>query len=310
MRTSAFLRRAGTGVLTLWAAVTFVFFALRLTAGDPTASLLSQGLATQQQADALRRSLGLDSPLPVQYLRFLEGLARGELGRSLYTQRNVAATIGEQAGPTLRLALAGLLVAIVVGCSLGVAAGASPGSAFGRAAASLAGLATAIPAALTGVLVLWTATSLARGVPSLLPLTRSDSLLLPALALGIASSGALARVIQSGLEDNRDAPYLLAARARGVRHGPRLVWHALRPVLPLAISFLALEAALLLGGTVVTETVFARPGLGRLLVSSILIGDFPVVQGLVLLAAVIYTLTHVVADSISAIIDPRLRASG
>jgi ABC-type dipeptide/oligopeptide/nickel transport system permease component len=135
-------------------------------------------------------------------------------------------------------------------------------------------------------------------------------LLLPALALGIASSGALARVIQSGLEDNRDAPYLLAARARGVRHGPRLVWHALRPVLPLAISFLALEAALLLGGTVVTETVFARPGLGRLLVSSILIGDFPVVQGLVLLAAVIYTLTHVVADSLSAIIDPRLRASG
>jgi ABC-type dipeptide/oligopeptide/nickel transport system permease component len=112
------------------------------------------------------------------------------------------------------------------------------------------------------------------------------------------------------LEDNRDAPYLLAARARGVRHGPRLVWHALRPVLPLAISFLALEAALLLGGTVVTETVFARPGLGRLLVSSILIGDFPVVQGLVLLAAVIYTLTHVVADSLSAIIDPRLRASG
>ena len=303
------MRRLGTGLLTLWAAVTFAFFALRLAAGDPISSLLSQGLASPEQADALRTSLGLDSPLPVQYLRFLGGLTRGELGRSLYTQRSVAATIAQQAGSTLRLAVAGLLVAAVVGLALGIAAGTFRTSLFGRTASSLAGFATAIPAALTCVLVLWAATSLAQSSPFLLPLTRSESLLLPALALGIASSGALARVIQSGLEDNFDAPYLLAARARGVQPGPRLIWHALRPVLPLAVSFLALEAALLLGGTVVTETVFARPGLGRLLVSSILIGDYPVVQGLVLLAAVVYTLTHVAADTLSAIIDPRLRPS-
>jgi peptide/nickel transport system permease protein len=306
---STALRRLGVGLLTLWAAVTFAFFALRLAAGDPISSLLSQGLASPEQADALRTSLGLDSPLPVQYLRFLGGLTRGELGRSLYTQRSVAATIAEQAGPTLRLAVAGLLVAGLVGLALGIAAGTFRTSLFGRTASSIAGFATAIPAALTGVIVLWVATSLAHSSPSVLSLTRSESLVLPALALGIASSGALARVIQSGLEDNFNAPYLLAARARGVQPGPRLIWHALRPVLPLAISFLALEAALLLGGTVVTETVFARPGLGRLLVSSILIGDYPVVQGLVLLAAVVYTLTHVAADTLSAIVDPRLRPS-
>jgi peptide/nickel transport system permease protein len=109
----------------------------------------------------------------------------------------VAETIAEQAAPTLRLAFAGLVVAVVIGSALGIAAGASSTSTPSRAAASLAGLATAIPAALTGVLVLWAATSLARSLPALLPLTRSQNLALPALALGIASSGALARVIQS-----------------------------------------------------------------------------------------------------------------
>jgi ABC-type dipeptide/oligopeptide/nickel transport system permease component len=111
------------------------------------------------------------------------------------------------------------------------------------------------------------------------------------------------------MQENLHAPFLLAARARGLGQGTRLAWHALRPALPLAISFLALEASLLLAGTVVTETVFARPGLGRLLVTSILGGDFPVVQGLVLLAAVLYTLSHIGADTISARLDPRLRSA-
>jgi peptide/nickel transport system permease protein len=294
--------------LTLWAAVTVAFFALRLAAGDPTASLLAQGLASPEQAQALRRSLGLDDPLILQYSRYLEGVSRGDLGRSLFTQRDVARIIAEQAGATLQLAAAGLAVAAVAGTVLGIAAGWAGRSMVGRASAGLAGLATAVPVAVTGVLLLWAATWLSEGVPEALPWTRSGSLLLPALALGIASSGALARVLQSGLEDNLHAPYLLAARARGVGNGTRLAWHALRPALPLAISFLALEASLLLGGTVVTETVFARPGLGRLLVTSILTGDFPVVQGLVLLAAIIYTLTHIAADTISARIDPRLRS--
>src|SRR3990170_4250194 len=233
-----FLRRAGIGLLTLWAAVTLAFFALRLAAGDPIDNLLAQGLASPEQAQALRESLGLDQPLMIQYLGYLQGLARGDLGRSLFTQRLVTRTIADQAG----------------------------------AATWVAGLR-----------------------PELLPWTRGGNLLLPALALGIASSGALARVLQSGLEENLHAPFMLAARARGVGHGFRLAWHALRPALPLAISFLALETALLLGGTVVTEMVFARPGLGRLLVTSILTGDFPVVQGLVLLAATVYTLTHIAA---------------
>ncbi len=303
------MRRFVLGAATLWAAVTLAFFGLRLAAGDPVAGLLSQGLATPEQAARLRESLGLDQPLLAQYARFLVGLGRGDLGASLYSHRPVATIIGEQAAATAGLALGGLSVAIFLGVALGVAAGAFPRSLPGRAAGTLADLATAVPAAVTGIGVLWAAASIAASLPVLRPLTRGGSLLLPSLALGFASCGALARVVQSGLLENLEAPYILAVRARGVGRGPRLIWHALRPTLPLAISFLSLETALLLGGAVVTETVFARPGLGRLLVTSILAGDFPVVQGLVLLTAAAYTLSTILADSLSSLIDPRLRGA-
>jgi ABC-type dipeptide/oligopeptide/nickel transport system permease component len=132
-------------------------------------------------------------------------------------------------------------------------------------------------------------------------------LLLPALVLGFASSGAIARVVQFGLTESLQAPYVLAARARGLAPGLRLLWHALRPVLPPVISLGALEAAYLFGGTVVTETVFSRPGLGRLLVSAILQGDYPIAQGLVALAALFYTASHLLADGAAMALDPRLR---
>jgi peptide/nickel transport system permease protein len=303
---SSVLRRLIIGLVTLWTAVTFAFFALRLAAGDPTQGLVSQGLATAEQAQALRASLGFADPLLVQYARFLGGVAHGDLGRSIYTQRPVRSVIAEQAAPTAELALAGLGLTALLGFTLGVVGGLRPARRSGRVTLALSNFSTAVPISLTAILILWLALQATRAAPFLLPLTRSNSLLLPALALGVASAGALARVIQSGLEDNLQAPFLLAARARGVGQG-QLAWHALRPVLPLAISFLALEAALLLGGTVVTETVFARPGLGRLLISSILSGDYPVVQGLVLVGALVYTVTHAMADVISAFADPRLR---
>ncbi|HSR48864.1 MAG TPA: ABC transporter permease [Anaerolineales bacterium] len=304
---SVFARRLGLALVTLWAAVTLSFFGLRLAAGDPLAGLLSQGLASPQQAAELRERLGLADPLLTQYARYLTGLLQGDLGRSLYTQRPVGEVIAEQAGSTVELAIAGLGMTILIGAILGLVAGSRRSTALGSGASAAAGLATALPVALTGVLILWAAMAVGRAAPAFLPLTRSDSLLLPALALGIASAGALARILEGGLQENLEAPFVLAARARGVRRGLPLIWHALRPALPLAISFLSLEAALLLGGTVVTETVFARPGLGRLLVNSILDGDFPVVQGLVLVAAAVYTLTHVAADMAAAFADPRLR---
>ena len=300
--------RLATAASTAWAAVTITFFALRLGTGDPTASLLAQGLATPAQAQALRHELGLDQPLFNQYLGFLSGLARGDLGQSLYTGRPVLRVIAEQAPSTAELAGLGLLLAVVLGLVLGVVGAWHGRRALGRAASGLAGVATALPVAFTGIVGLVLLTGVQGGAASSVwaPVRR---LALPALVLGYASSGAIARVVQAGLSESLTKPYILAARARGVRPRLLLLWHALRPALPPAISLGALEAAYLFGGTVVTETVFSRPGLGRLLVSAILQGDFPIVQGLVVLAAIVYTASHFLADALAMLIDPRLRGS-
>lgn len=300
------LRRSAAALLTAWAAVSLTFFALRLSAGDPVASLLSQGLASEAQAQALRRELGFDRPLAVQYLSFLAGLARGDLGISLYTGRPVVRTIGEQLPATLQLAGSGLAIAVVLGLGLGVLAAWKDRTLLGRASSALAGLATALPVAFTGVLALLAFLWLRQSLPMAF-WGWARGLALPALVLGFGSAGALARVVQFGLLDSLRAEYVVGARARGVAAGPRLLWHALRPALPPAISLGALEAAYLFGGTVVTETVFSRPGLGRLLVGAILQGDYAVAQGVVALAALVYTASHLIADSLAMAIDPRLR---
>jgi peptide/nickel transport system permease protein len=299
-------RRFIEGLLTAWAAVSLTFFALRLIAGDPVASLLSQGLASPDQVENLRRSLGLDAPLLVQYFNFLGGFFRGDLGTSLFTGRPVGTVIAEQLPATAQLAFAGLGFALLIGLTLGVISAWKEETPLGQFASSLAGLATALPVAFTGILGLILYRQLLAAIP-LLGILKVRHLFLPALLLGFASAGAIARVVQAGLKETMKGPYILAARARGIEHGFRLLWHALRPALPPVVSLTALEAAFLFAGTVVTETVFSRPGLGRLLVTSILQGDYPIAQGLVVLAAIFYTTSHMLADILAFSIDPRLR---
>ena len=291
------------GLLTAWAAVSATFFALRLAGGDPVSSLLAQGLASPEQADALRHELGLDLPLLQQYARFLTSLVRGDLGHSLYTGRPVTQIISEQLPYTAELAALGLLIALLLGMAVGLLATREDRLRRFPFASGVAGLATALPVAFTGILAILAA------IASVAASTLLRGVLLPALVLGFASSGATARLIQAGMQDTLSAPFILAARARGIPYGPRLLWHALRPALPPVISLIAVEAAFLFGGTVVTESVFSRPGLGRLLVASILQGDYPIAQGLVVLSALVYTATHVAADVLGFALDPRLRGS-
>lgn len=296
-------RRALDGLLTAWAAVSVTFLALRLAAGDPVASLLAQGLASAEQAEALRHQLGLDLPLFQQYLRFLASLLRGDLGTSLYTGQPVSQIIARQIPYTAELATAGLALALVFGLLLGLLATREDRHRKFPLALGVAGLATALPVAFTGILAILAAVA-SSAAPALL-----RGVGLPALVLGFASSGAIARLVQAGLQETLSAPFMLAARARGLRRGPRLLWHALRPALPPVISLIAVEAAFLFGGTVITESVFSRPGLGRLLVASILQGDYPIAQGLVVLSALVYSATHVAADVLGLALDPRLRVS-
>ena len=294
------------GLLTAWVTVTFTFFALRIAAGDPLASLLSQGLITSQQVEQIRIQLGLDQPLFHQYFQFLNSLLHGDLGRSLYTKRSVLQIIFEQLPSTVELALSALLIALILGVLIGTVAAWKRGSIKGAVAESLSGLATALPVAFTGILGLLIMSWFIRGFPGDAGISSLKDLFLPASVLGFASAGAIARVVQSGLEESIQKPYILAARARGISRGLRLFWHALRPALPPVISLSALQAAFLFSGTVVTETVFSRPGLGRLLISSILQGDFPIAQGIVILAALLYTASHHLADILAMLIDPRL----
>jgi ABC-type dipeptide/oligopeptide/nickel transport system permease component len=172
---------------------------------------------------------------------------------------------------------------------------------------ALAGLATALPVAFTGIIaILALSIFLSLFQPGQITGWLQHNLL-PVLVLGFASAGGIARVVQAGLQGTIETPYVRSARARGLTEKRLLLIHALRPALPPVVSMSALQAAFMLTGTVVTETVFARPGLGRLLVTSILQGDYPVAQGVVVLAAVIYTMSGLVADLISLALDPRMR---
>lgn len=297
------LRRLGHGLTAAWAAVSLTFFSLRLAGGDPLAGLLAQGLVSPAQMEALRRSLGFDLPIGEQYVRFLAGVVRGDLGRSLYSARPVSDIVREQIPSSLALGSAALAIGILIGLALGIGGGWAKHRWVARFSESLAALSLSLPVAFTGILALWMVGNLAgRGGSAALG---AGGLLAPALVLGFASSGAVARSLGAGLRENLTAPFLLAARAHGLGRGPRLLWHALRPSLAAAISLVSLEAAFLFGGTVITETVFARPGLGRLLVGSILQGDYAVAQGVVVFAALLYTLTQVAGDLAAQWVDPR-----
>jgi len=294
------------GIFTVFAAVSVVFFSLRLAAGDPLEILLSQGLATRAQIEELRVALGLDRPLFSQYLDFLRSLLRGDLGKSLYTGRPVISLIKEQYPQTIELAFTALLFAIGLGLVLGVAGAILKQSHIGKIAEFIANVGISLPVSFTGILALFLWLQALHWATLEALLLSLKDLLLPALILGFASAGALAKVVQSGLAGSLREPYMLAARARGIRPRWRFIWHALRPSLPPVLSIAALEAAFLFSGTVITETVFARPGLGRMLVNAILQGDYAIVQGIVVLAAALYVFTQALSEILSIILDPRL----
>jgi peptide/nickel transport system permease protein len=284
-------------------AVTITFFALRLGTGDPTASLLAQGLATPAQAQALRHELGLDQPLFTQYLGFLSGLARGDLGQSLYTGRPVLRVIAEQAPSTAELAGLGLLLAVVLGLVLGVVGAWHEEAGPGQGLPELAGEMMQLPVAFTGIVGSSSdRRSRRRSYHSVWAAREAPC------ASRAWSWAALQRAIAGSCSGpEREPDQTLHPGVRTLC--PTSALAALARASPgAATSNLlgALEAAYL-SGAVVTETVFSRPGLGRLLVSAILQGDFPIVQGLVVLAAIVYTASHFLADALAMLIDPRLR---
>lgn len=299
-------RRLLEAAFVLWLAATLAFLALQLTPGDPAQALLAASGATPEQVAARRAQLGLDDPLPLQYLRYLTELLRGDLGQSWLHGRSVGRMIAEQLPPTVELALAATVVGVTLGVALGTLAAARRDTWLDAAATALAVVGLSTPVYGSGLLAILLFSLRLRWLPAS-GTGGLAHLLLPALVLGFALAGSIARVVRARVLEVLGAPFVLAARARGLSGRRLLLGHVLRAALGPAMTVTALQFGFLLGGAVVTESVFSRQGLGRLALQAILWRDLPVVRGVVLVGALAYVLSNLLADLAQAALDPRLR---
>ena len=283
-----------------------VFAMLRLLPGDPAQIMLAESGASAERVAALRQQLGLDDPLPVQYGRFLMGALRGDLGRSILSNRPVTQEIAGQLPSTIELTLAAMAVAIGIGVPLGLLAATHHNGPLDLGAMALALGGVSMPSFWLGVLLILLF-SLRLGW---LPATGQggiERLILPAFTLGFGAAAIIARLVRSSVLEVLRHEYITTARAKGLNPRVVLLRHALKNALIPVVTIVGLQFGALLAGTVVIETVFSRPGVGRMVVNAILVKDFPVAQGAILVIATTYVLANLIVDLLYAWLDPRVR---
>ena len=299
-------RRLLAVVPVLFGVTLAVFSMLFLVPGDPVKIMLAEFVTTPDQIARMRAQLHLDEPVLHQYGRFVGNALRGDLGMSIRSRRPVATEIGENLGSTGRLALASMVVAIALGVPLGLIAALGRNSWLDVAAMGVALLGVAMPSFWLGFLLIFVF-SLHLGW---LPATGGGDLphlVMPAVALGTIAAAIIARLTRSSMLEVLGQDYVRTARAKGLGGFAVVVRHALRNALIPVVTVFGLQFGNLLAGAVIVETVFSRPGLGRLIVGAILSKDFPLVQGTVLFVATAYVLINVVVDMAYAYVDPRIR---
>ena len=299
-------RRILAVVPVLFGVTLAVFSMLFLVPGDPVKIMLAEFVTTPDQIAQMRAQLHLDEPVLKQYGRFVGSALRGDLGVSIRSRRPVTAEITENIGSTGQLALASMLVAIGLGVPLGLLAALGRNSWLDVAAMVVALLGVAMPSFWLGFLLIFVF-SLHLGW---LPATGGGDLLhlvMPAVALGMIAAAIIARLTRSSMLEVLGQDYVRTARAKGLGGWSVIGRHALRNALIPVVTVFGLQFGNLLAGAVIVETVFSRPGLGRLIVGGILAKDFPLVQGTVLFVAAAYVLINVVVDVAYAYVDPRIR---
>jgi len=293
----------------VWIITLIVFLIMRVLPGDPAELMLlgSEGAGGNLQLlTELRKELGLDDPLIQQYARFLFDALQGDLGVSMRGRSPVVDLILEQFPATIELALSGLGVAVVIGVPLGMLAAIRQNTWTDAAAMSVSYLGASMPVYFLGlVLILFFSFDL-RWFPAA---GRSgfESLVLPAITLGFVSAGLISRLVRSSMIEVLSEDYIRTSRAKGLTERVVVWQHALRNALIPVITLIGLQFGNTLAGAVITETVFSRPGIGRLTVNAIQAKDYPLVQGCVLFLAVIYLTVNLVVDVIYAYVDPRIR---
>ena len=281
-----------------------VFSIIRLIPGDPARAMAGVN-ATPEFIEQVRIRHALDQPIYIQYGRFLAGFVRGDLGRSIFSGRPVATEIGERFPRTLLLASVSLVIATLIGVSAGIVSATRRNSVFDNASLFVALVGVAAP-------VFWMALMLQLLFAvhlRLLPATGIGTvrhIILPSLTLGTASAALMARITRSSMLDVLRQDFITTARSKGLDERMVVYKHALKNALIPVVTVLGLQFGILLGGAVLTETVFAWPGVGRLLVDAILRRDYPVVQGTVMLLAFLFVIINLVVDIAYAYLDPRV----
>lgn len=301
-------RRLLLAIPTVFAVSIAVFLMLHLIPGDPASIYLGENLATPERLERIRQEMGLDRPLHVQYLDFVGRALQGDLGRSLQNDRPVALDIAERLPRTVELAAAAFLVSVVFGVSLGILSALRHNTWVDTLAMLVALVGVSMPIFWLGLLAIlvfsiqlgWFPVTGQQGIASLV---------LPAAVLGIVSSATLARLVRSSMLEVLRQEYVTTARSKGLARRVVIWRHAFKNALIPVVTVLGLEVGSLLSGAVITETVFARPGIGKLVVDSIQSKDFTVVQGTILLIAVTYVLVNLIVDVSYAFLDPRIRVS-
>jgi ABC-type dipeptide/oligopeptide/nickel transport system permease component len=299
------LRRLVLTIPVLLGVATLVFLLIHLVPGDPAEAMLGETAPASDLAE-LRTKLGLDQPLAVQYGRYLSGLTRGDLGISFRYDTPVSQEIGQRLGRTAQLAAAAMLVAVCIALPLGILGALYRGGSIDQAAMTLSLAGISMPNFWLGpLLAIVFAVTL-----GWLPVSGTGSLahlVLPAVTLGAALAAILARMTRATLIDELGELYVLAARARGVSRTGAVIRHALRNSLIPVVTIIGLQLGAVLTGTIITETIFAWPGVGRLLIQAINFRDYPLVQGCILFIAVTYVAMNLVVDLAYAWLDPRIR---
>lgn len=299
-------RRLALAVPTILLTSLVVFLMLVLIPGDPASIYVGEQVATPERLAEIRRVMGLDRPLYVQYGDYLWRALHGDLGRSLQTNRPVRDEILARLPSTIALAASAMALAVAVGFGLGLASGLRQNTLVDHLAMLVALVGVSVPVFWLALLLImlfavqlqWLPATSGPGLPGLV---------LPAISLALLSAATLARLVRASILDVLRLDYLTTARAKGLAGRVVVLRHALPNALLPVITAMGLQLGALLSGAVITETVFARPGLGKLVVDSIQNKDLPTVQGVILVLAVVYVLTNLLVDLSYGLIDPRIR---
>ena len=311
--TASILRRLLSVIPVMAIVAVFVFLLLHLAPGDP-AAIMAGDNATPASIAAIRTKLGLDEPLWRQFITWIGTLLHGDLGRSLFWGDPVFSLVQQRAAPTISLAVTTLIVAVSLALVMGVAAAAKPGTFIDRLVMAFAALGFSVPVFVVGYGLIFVFAIQLRWLPvqGFVPLSDGfwpwlEHLILPSIALGLAYVALIARITRTTMLDVLAEDYMRTARAKGVAVRPMLFRHALKNAAVPIVTVIGNGIALLIGGVVITETVFNIPGIGRLVVDAIARRDYPIIQGVILLFSGVYVLVNLAVDLSYTLFDPRVR---